>query len=165
MKPGLRIVDANFGHAHLVACNMRESDRAEILAGWGKEPKAAMVEALLASRFARTAFYGLEALAIYGIADMHILGGSGEIWCFGTTAVDNHRLAFARGSRRVVGELLASVPILTNLVDIGDERALRWLAFLGARYVLQPQARGGKLFQQFILARGSPPMSRKCQQG
>jgi hypothetical protein len=158
----LRIVAATLGHAHLVATNMRETDRQEIIAGWGKQPKEAIIECINSSpTHANTVFYGLEVLAMYGLADQRILGGAAEIWCFGTTAIDRHRIAFARVSKRVVWGLLSQCPMLTNLVDIGDARALKWLEFLGATYVLEPRELGGKLFQQFILAGEQKP----CRQG
>lgn len=156
----VRIVPALAQHAALVAANMHESSRAEILAGWGKEPPEAIRECFAASQYARTVFYGLEVLAVYGLADERILGRSAEVWCFGTVAIDRHGFAFARASRKVVAELLCRAPMLTNLVDVDDERALRWLQFLHAQYPLPPQERGGKRFRQFILAEEA-----QCQQG
>lgn len=153
---------ATDAHARLVAAQMRARDQAEIQAGWNLSPQAAIQVALWDSpRYARTMFYGLEPLAIFGLANLSILGSSAQVWCFGTTAIDRHPLVFARASKRALIELHSYAPILTNLVDASDESALRWLAFLGATYVLQPEARGGRLFGQFILAR---QQESQCQQ-
>jgi len=162
---GLRIVAANAGHAHLVACNMRERDRAEISASnEGKPVEAVILEALAGSpSYASTMFYGLEVLAIYGLGDLRVLGGAAVAWCFGTTAIDRHPLVFARASVRGIRDMHARCPVLTNIVDITDAQALRWLEFLGATYALQPRNLGGKLFQQFILAR--PGGEKRCRQG
>lgn len=164
MSRGVRVLPADLRHVHLVACNMRESDRDEIKAGWGKEVEPAIVECLLASHYAYTLFYQLEVLAIYGVANAPVLGNSGEVWCFGTTAIDRHPLPFLRACRRLVPQMLEKYPVLTNLVDINDQRAIKWLNYLDARYVLQPRELGGKLFQQFILAREHPPAEDQCQQ-
>lgn len=161
MSANVQIVEATLSHASRVAAQIRPEDRAEIRAGWGLEPLAAMHECLVASAYARTAFYRSRILGMYGIARPPQLGASGEIWCFGTKAIDDHPVAFLRASRRVLSEMLRDVPILTNVVDVQDERARKWLAFLDARYVLQPRPLGGKLFQQFILAKHG---DQQCQQ-
>lgn len=157
----LRFEVATPAHIRLISPFMRERDRLEVEAGCGQEVELAMAIALVESHYARTCFYGLEPLAMYGLANLSILGSSAQVWCFGTAAIDRHRMVFARASKRVLAELLRQAPILTNRVDANDESALRWLAFLGATYVLQPQVRGGTLFGQFILSGGE---SRKCQQ-
>lgn len=120
-----------------------------------------MAQALVESRYARTCFYGLEPLAMFGLANLSILGSSAQVWCFGTTVIDRHPLIFARASLRALAELYRHAPLLTNRVEATDEPALRWLAFLGATYVLQPELRGGRLFGQFILA---SQQESKCQQ-
>lgn len=141
------------GHARIVAASMRERDVLEVRAGWGMEPEAAILAAIDASpREACALFYGLELLAIFGLSHLSILGDSAQVWCFGTRAIDRHPMTFARASKRILSALFRHARILTNIVDIGDEKALRWLRFLGGTYVLQPELRGGRLFGQFILA-------------
>jgi hypothetical protein len=149
-------------HARIVAANMRAQDILEVKAGWGLEPEEAILNAVRNSpKEACTLFYGLEILAIFGLSPLSILGESAQVWCFGTTAIDRHPVIFGRASKRILAALFQHARILTNVVDIEDEKALRWLEFLGATYVLQPELRGGRLFGQFILAgyRGA-----QCQQ-
>lgn len=157
-----KLMKATEGHARIIADQMRESDRLEIRAGWDQEPYEAMLTALWNSPcYACTAFIGLEPLAMFGISHLSILGNSAQVWCFGTTAIDRHPLAFARASRWVLAEIHARASILTNWVDTSDTRALRWLAFLGARYVMGPTVRGDRTFHQFILAAAE---NKQCQQ-
>lgn len=149
------------GHARIVASTMRVRDVLEVRSGWNMEPEEAIRTAIRNSpREVCTLFYGLEILAIFGLAQLAILGDSAQVWCFGTTAIDRHPFVFARASKRILSSLYRHARILTNIVDASDERALRWLQFLGATYVLQPELRGGRLFGQFILAK-----EQKCQQG
>lgn len=148
------------GHARIVANNMRPQDMEEIRAGWRLEPEEAILTAIRSSPEAAAVFYGLELWAIFGIAHLTILGESAQVWCFGTTAIDRHAFAFARESKRILSYLHSHARILTNYVDAGDRKALRWLEYLGATYVLQPQMRGGRLFAQFILSQEQ----RQCQQ-
>jgi hypothetical protein len=160
--PRLRFEPALPAHARVVAETMRERDKAEVIAGWG-DPHAAILNALWHSpRYARTCFYGLEPLAIYGLSGLTILGDSAQVWCFGTTAIDRHPIVFARASRLALATLYRHASVLTNVVDATDAAAMRWLNFLGATYVLDPRPRGGRLFGQFILARAN---KGQCQQG
>lgn len=148
------------GHIRLIAPLMRERDRLEVQAACGASPEVAMAVAILESHYARVCFYGMEPLAIFGLANLSILGSSAQVWCFGTRLIDRHPLIFARASRLALREMHQYAPILTNRVDASDEAALRWLAFLGATYVLQPENHGGRLFGQFILA---APERKQCQ--
>lgn len=153
MNAGIfRVVPAIERHAHLVASNMRARDREEIRDGWEMEPEAAIIECLTKSYLARTAYLGLEILAIYGLSPITVLGRTSQVWCFGTTAIDEHPLVFARASKRELADLHHHASLLTNLVDVNDSLAMKWLAFLGATRVLQPERRGARLFGQFILA-------------
>ena len=157
----MKLLPATEGHARIIAGQMRASDVEEIKAGWGQEPREAILTALRDSpRYARTLFYGLEPLMIFGLSHLSILGSSAQVWCFGTTAIDRHPLVFARATRKILPELYAHAPVLTNRVDASDVRALRWLTFLGATYVLDPERHGDREFGQFILAAQQEP---QCQ--
>ena len=160
----VRFEVATAAHARIVATNMRESDVAEVRAGWGCEPEEAILHALMQSpRYARTVFVGLEPLAIYGLAALTLLGASAEAWCFGTTAIDRHRFAFARASRVALAVMYRHSPILTNMVAVGDERAVRWITWLGAKYPETGwEKRSDRWFAQFVL---SSRAEAECHQG
>jgi hypothetical protein len=137
-------------HVKLVARSMRARDTDEILAAWG-EPQAAILKAITDSPYARTAFWDLEPLAIFGMKNLTVLGRSAQVWCFGTQAIDRHRIAFMRASRSQLSQMFERAQLLTNYVDATDYEALRWLAWLGARSALPPVTLGGRLFAQFFL--------------
>jgi hypothetical protein len=161
----IRFEEATARHARLVAQSMRERDVAEVRAGWGLPPLEAIRTAMGQSYYARTCFYGLEPLAVYGLAALAVLGGTARVWIFATSAVDAHPLAFARASLKALADLHEQASLITNLIDLSDKAACKWLDWLGGTYVLQPQPRGGRLFGQFILARERPTRDRKCLQG
>jgi hypothetical protein len=143
---------------------MRPRDRREVWAGWG-DPENAIIEAINASPYyARTAFWQLQPLAIFGMRSLTVLGSSAEVWCFGTSAIDEHRIAFLRASKYVVQHMLCVAPVLTNYVDVDDGDAIRWLNWLGACSALPPQRRGGKLFAQFLLM-PAQEKEHTCQRG
>jgi hypothetical protein len=158
------VADAEVRHARLIAGSMRARDVEEVRAGWGREPYEAMREALSASYYARTLFQGFEPLLMYGLAPLTVLGGCARVWIFPSAAIDRHRFAFARASRRWLPELFTHCTLATNFIDLGDKQALKWLTWLGGTCALQPEMRGGRLFAQFILV-DREPVEAKCQQG
>lgn len=149
----LRFEEAVPGHARIVVRNMRVRDLEEVQCGWGN-PENAIQEAIAASPdFARTAFWELEPIAIFGMRRLTVMGASAEVWCFGTQAIARHRTAFLRASKCVVRQMLELNPTLTNYVDAHDNEAIKWLCWLGVTSALPPQMRGGRLFAQFFLTR------------
>lgn len=160
----MRTVPATFNHAKLIAATMRERDIAEIKAGWGAEPLRAIIDAFDASYFARTLFHDLEPLCMYGLAPLGMISGCARFWIFASRAIDSHSFGFARASKRSLPELFQHCMLLTNLIDVCDAPAMRWMDWLGGSCVLPHQRRGGRLFAQFILVEGIT-RKRACQPG
>lgn len=160
----VRFEVATTAHARIVAGAMRPQDAAEVRAGWGQEPLDAILTALCQSpRYARTAFVDLEPLAIYGLGALSLLGESAEVWCFGTAAIDRHPIAFARASRVALASMYRHARTLTNMVSVTDERAVRWVTWLGARYPNTGwEKRSDRWFAQFVLS--SQREAEQCRQ-
>ncbi len=147
----MRIEIAKANHIRIIAATMRPRDIEEVRAGWSKEPAEAMNEALEASYFARTMFYDLEPLCIYGLAPLLVLSGSARFWIFASAAIDRHPLAFARACVKARDEVFANCTLATNLIDYEDRSAMRWMQWLGGRALLPFSSRGGRIFSQFII--------------
>lgn len=154
----IRFEPAEARHVPLIARSMRPRDVEEISAGWADTPEHAMRRALDMSYYARVCFVGLEPLAMYGLTPLCVLARTAQVWIFGTRFIDQHKLAFLRASRTGLYGLYQHAAVLTNLIDANDAPAKRWMEWLGGSYVLQPLDRGGRLFQQFVMARPA------CQQ-
>lgn len=157
-------IEADVRHARLIAGSMRPRDVDEVRAGWNREPLEAMREALSASYFARTMFCGFEPLLMYGLAPLTVIGGSARVWLFSSAAIDRHPRAFVRGCRDALPEFFQHCNLATNLIDISDEPAMRWMKWLGGACVLPPHDRGGRLFAQFILVDRFKAEKRACRQ-
>lgn len=147
-----RFEPATLAHARLVAATMRPKDIEEVRQINGREPLAAITEALSGSFYARTLFDGFEPLCMYGLAPFTILGDSARLWMFSTAAVDRHRFAFARASRLALAVAMRHCRLATNLVALDDEPVCRWLEWLGCTWVLPVHERRGRLLGQFVFA-------------
>jgi len=157
----MRFEAAHVRHIRLIDADLRERDREELAAAWGK-PEAAMLQCLTSSFYARTAFVGFEPLAMYGLAPMSMLAGHARAWCFGTAAIDRHPFAFARASRLALYALFGHCSLMTNIVEKSDRAAIRWVEWLGGSLMTDREfLYGGKTFQQFVIAGGLA----KCQRG
>jgi hypothetical protein len=157
-----REVPAALHHAPLISRLMRPADVIEVMAQTGLPPRAAIAQAIeLSPRYARAVLCDLKPIAVYGLANLTVLGATAQVWCFGTRFIDDYPRAFARHSIRALGRLYRHASTLTNYVDCADERAARWLVWLGAEFVLQPKPLNGRLFDQFVLSQ----RGKQCQQG
>jgi hypothetical protein len=156
----IRFEEARLHHAKLIARDMCLSDIDEVKAGWGADPETAIHMALSSSYFARTLFLDLKPLAIFGLVPLRIISGTACVWVFGTSAIDEHRIAFAKASRVAVQLLQAQCSLMTNLIDESDKRAMKWMFWLGGTVMMPPQIRAGKRFVQFIVDAGR----RRCRQ-
>ena len=161
----LRIVEAQRHHLRAVAASMRPHDAAEIRQGLNQEPLEAMTAALDQSYLARTAFYDIEPLAMYGLSPFSVLGGSAQIWMFSTTGIDRHRFAFARASKGALAEIFAHCRLATNIVALDDALVVKWLGWLGAKFSPDEHERNGMRFGQFILPSRPLAERKQCQQG
>lgn len=160
----MRLVPAEPHHARLIAKAMRPRDVEEMHSGWGLNPLEAMLAAFFESYHARTLFHDLEPLLMYGLAPLSVLGGNARLWIFASAAIDRHPIAFARASKRCLADAFEHSSLLTNLIDVNDAPAMRWMHWLGGQCVLPSQLRGGGLFAQFILA-DPHKGARACQRG
>jgi hypothetical protein len=149
-------------HVKLIASGMRARDVTEVRAGWG-EPQVAIEAALAGSFYARTLFHDLKPICMYGLAPLVLLSGCAQLWIFATAAIDEHPIAFARASKLALAELFKRCSLLTNLIDINDAPAMRWMHWLGGECVLPHQERGGRLFAQFIMV-DEMERKRACRQ-
>lgn len=160
----LRFEVAKESHARLIVEHMRQVDIQEVRALSGLGPLAAMSVALSKSCYARVCFLEHIPLALFGLAHLSLLGESAQVWCFGTRFIRDYPLSFLKASRIGLAELYRRSRVLTSYVDVEDVPAQRWLAALGALYVLQPEEHGGRLFNQFVLAHRTPK-AHQCQRG
>ena len=146
----ISVVKAEPAHIRTIARRMRSADREEVFAASGKSPVQALVYSLRKSSVAYTAIIDGRPELMFGVGDLNILAGIGAPWLLGTDAVERHHVAFLRGSRDWLDQLLRRYSILRNFVDDRNKVSIRWLQWLGFR-LLDPVDMGGHQFRLFEL--------------
>ena len=136
---------------------LRPSDRAELLAV-SPDPRLGhrLSRAVAASRAAWLLVRHGEPLCLFGLAATQA-PGVGSPWLVGSPAMDRETVALARLSRVVVARFNQLFPVLVNLVDARNRRALRWAAWAGFTVAARPQPYGplGLPFHRILKERGN----------
>ena len=133
-----------------IASRPRQADVDELWAAGRLTPDEAMRMGL---RFGDT-HVGIvdgEPVCAFGVTPISSLTGLGAPWMVGSTALDAHFRGFLRGCGPVVEAMLERWPCLVNYVDARNQRAVKWLKWLGFS-ILPPEPYGvdGLLFHPFI---------------
>ena len=122
-----------------LASNLRPADAIELTIASGLAPRLAVIQSCRCSDSAIAARLspGAPLHCIFGARAASLLDRSAYIWMIGTAECDTRWIPFARNSRRGLALAAQSVPwaeIFTNIVHEQHHTAVRWLAFLGARF-------------------------------
>jgi len=83
---------------------------------------------------------GDKLCCAWGLIPPSILSERAYLWLFTTEAVDEHKFIFVRNSQRAVQEMLEEWPVITGYCEIGNDRSIRWLRWLGAVF-FDPQGK------------------------
>ena len=78
--------------------------------------------------------YNDEILCVYGIAATSLLADEAYMWLFTTEAMADHLFIFVRISRQVIANMLQHYPRLIGHCVVGNDKAIRWLKWLGAEF-------------------------------
>jgi len=125
-------VPVELWHVEHVAEHMRDADRHEVLVLGGLTPREALDMSLASTGPRWTALFNGEPAAIFGVASISLMGGTGIAWLLGTALLETHWRAFAKTSRPVIRELLARYDRLINTLHVDNTLSMRWLTWLGA---------------------------------
>lgn len=129
--PNIKIVPARPEHIRSIARRMRQADRDEVFASSRVTPGQALCRSLRKSAKAWTAMIDGRPEIMFGVGDLNILAGVAAPWLLGTDAVEEHYVAFLRGSVEWRNQLLRRYSTLRNFVDARNRASIRWLRWLG----------------------------------
>lgn len=149
-----QIVKATFDHIPLLLPHVRQEDIVE-LAAVGETPESCLKTGLEVSEYAFSVFFNGEIVCIFGVGTASLLGGEGVPWMVGSDRLNRCVPGFLRRSRAAVRILQDRYLLLENWVDARNERAIRWLRWLGFEiHDAAPRGNNGELFHRFTM-RGS----------
>ena len=137
-----------------VAKNMMWDHRVEIMASADLEPIEALTIGVRDSDFSAAGLIDGDPVAIYGLVRGALVGGVGVPWMLGTDGIMASPRAFMSGSRDVVKSMREISPIMSNHVQAGYVKCIRWLIWLGFT-VHEPEPYGpyGELFCEFTMGK------------
>lgn len=150
----LKFVRPTPEHVQLIADNMREADKAEVLASNGYTPAQALQVGLKQPGFTTIAVVDDEPCVMFGLVRQDFLSGEGTPWMLGTEDSLKHRREFMIQTPKVIAEMLMICPTLINHVHAKNTVSVRWLKVLG--FTIDepvPYGAAGELFHKFHLER------------
>lgn len=151
--------------AHRLAPQLRKADLQEIDAASGSSPLLALLRGVVESSkvFAITspsdpkdvfALFGVAPLKEAGTADIPI----GAVWLLGSDKLTSVSYRFLRESDKWLAELARGYRLLCNVVDARNTTHIRWLRWLGFRFVAHRPGfgRNGEAFIEFCKINHTP---------
>ncbi len=138
MKITAELVPAEAGHIEAIAANARPADVAELWACARTIPAEALERGLAGSAEAWTAMVHGVPVCMFGATPYSILGGIGTPWMVGSTGLNPLAVQkeLLRLSRPALARMQQAFPsMLFNVADQRNDAALRWLSWLGFRFL------------------------------
>ena len=110
---------------------VRPEDVSELWAAAMATPERALRDGILLSPESWVGMADDLPLCIFGVAPVSLLGRVGAPWMVGTSDIDRHAFGFLKACKGAVAEMIAPYPYLFNFVDARNDKAVRWLKWLG----------------------------------
>lgn len=125
------VVPAKVRDIARIVVDVRDADRAELLAGWSYTPQRALEYGLRYSSHVWTGFIDYEPVCMFGVVPRSLVGGRGVPWLIGTNRMLRHQFTFLRRCRPYLRQMQEHYSNLENFVDERNTAAIRWLGWLG----------------------------------
>ena len=153
MRARITIRPATIADVAAILPNLREADRRECIAQSLIGPDVALAVTM---RNAVAAWVGLVdgvPACLFGVSRTTPLTPDwGTPWMVGTDLIEKHERAFLRRNKAYICEMQILFPKLENWVDMRNEKAVRWLAWLGFKiHDAEPHGPLGRLFHRFTM--------------
>lgn len=134
-----------------VAENLRPADRREIAAQTLLPPVDAIAIVMRSAVMAWTGLVDGRHACLFGVSRCSTLDpGRGTPWLVGTPLLEQNERAFLRRNKQYISDMQKPFSILENWVDTRNEKAVRWLAWMGFKiHDAEPHGPLGRLFHRF----------------
>lgn len=75
-----------------------------------------------------------QLLCLWGLIPPTILSDQAYLWLYTTEAAKDHEFVLVRRSQIELRKMLEAFPRIVGHCEVGAERSIRWLRWLGARF-------------------------------
>lgn len=129
---GIVIRKSVLNDVHVIAKEMRQSDRQEIWASHRQVPLQALLLGINRSIVCSTVEFKGKPVAMFGVVQDPLTSYRGVVWMLATNALDRMWLGFLRRSRKCIDIMLRDFSVLYNFVDARNVQSVAWLRWCGA---------------------------------
>lgn len=148
-KKGVRVRPATWMDVERMADCLRDSDKEEIRASTGLEPKYGLRHSFFVSESKFVITHNQCPAVMFGV--LSIIGSKdGCVWMLATDRVKNIKQSVYTISVAYINYFLGIYEVLYNFIDERNTRTEKWLRLCGARFynslLLGPE---GKVFKYF----------------
>jgi len=130
------LVETTMEDIDFLAPRLRQADIQECQAASGMEPKEVLIEGLKAGHFTFTLTprKGVR-VGIWGVVKSPTYDNAGIIWMMATEELLEYQIKFLRRSRVYIELVQKEFSILHNVVDARNELHIKWLKFMGFKFI------------------------------
>lgn len=139
----LTLRTATLDDARYVGSRLRAGDAAEMQL-FGVDGVDAIEMSMCDSIASECIVIDGEPAAVLGLLLLDMTSGVGVPWILTTQAVERHRIAFGRATRRILNRALELCYRLENVTDARYAQAIAWLQWLG--FTVEPERNGVRHF-------------------
>lgn len=151
MDSDIEFSAATVADARLLAEQMRDCDRREVLASGAKSVEQAVIQSVQMSLQSYAFWCDGHLICIAGVSSKSLLCGVGVPWALGTDLMDQMPRQVLHYSPRMLAVMMCEFSELVNWVHAENKRSIRWLKWLG--FTVQPaqQLKNGEWFCRFSI--------------
>ena len=137
-------------HAEELAPLLRRYDRMEVGAFGFEDAEDVLLSALSADDITIAAIDGNnKTFAMLGVGSKE---GIPYIWLLGSEGVQEHAYVFAKASKQLLPSIMMNYPTVMNYVLKDYTASVRWLKWLGAKFIREVEINGYR-FYEFIITK------------
>ena len=114
-----------------IAAQLREADRKEMWSAFRLMPEAGVTKSIRNSERAFVVELEGEAVAVFGVMLISLIGRRGSIWLLGTDKIDRFCITFGRYTKAFVDSFLMEWESLENWVHEENRKSILWLKMAG----------------------------------
>lgn len=144
-----KAVVATAAHALELAPLLREHDRIEVGAFGFEDTKEVLLSALSHDDVTIAAVDGdNETFAMLGVGSKE---GIPYIWLLGSEGVQEQAYVFAKASKQLLPSIMMNYPTVMNYVLKDYTASVRWLKWLGAKFIREVEINGYRFYEFIII--------------